>query len=580
MNSEYIKKIQSLWLEVVEGKKKLDPVDSKALKKDYDDRKDKDLDNDGDTDSSDEYLHNRRKTIAKAMKKEDTDLEEATGKDIAAKMMRSKTMKPFASKVAKMAKVSAGDLEKMLPDYVSGGEIRKLFEESVNEEVWKEIETYAKKHGGIDKNDMMKVAMMLKKGDRKGAVKYARGLDTDPRDWLLDKMDEAVELDEVSAKLARKAAASSAAKSFEYGSSAYGPGSDKETDRLDKKADKARAHVQKRQGDKGVKKVDRMTGKLIYGRNESVNLDDLIDNLSEEQLDEISAKLARKAAAASQAKSFEYGSSAYGPGADKETDRLDKKADKARAHVQKRQGDKGVKKVDRMTGKLIYGRNEAVDISTKSVDKALSHDCAKHVASEQWGFGECIPGQHTLVEQSDGTAIVTHYDVMFEHGVEFDVPVEDLTILVSESHKHTAKKMKEGDMSKDKASHDTGGFRISNQDAQAAKKRLADRLKQRRMKKEGVEEGKTYGERTKGAAKAETMKDKFKGKAALDMAKDANMDNPELAADDAKGHEDATKAGRAVKGQAPMRPGETRVGDKNIVNPVKGAVTRTTGKEG
>jgi hypothetical protein len=84
------------------------------------------------------------------------------------------------------------------------------------------------------------------------------------------KVAEGKNLDEISAKLARKAAASSAAKNFEYGSSAYGPDADKEMDRLDKKADKARAHVQKRQGDKGVKKVDRMTGKLIYGRNESV----------------------------------------------------------------------------------------------------------------------------------------------------------------------------------------------------------------------------------------------------------------------------------------------------------------------
>ena len=462
MNSEYIKKIQALWQEVLEGKKKLDPV-GKA---------DADIDNDGDVDSSDEYLHKRRKAISQAMKKEDVELEEAAGNDIAAKMMHSKTMKPFASKVAKMANVSVRDLERMLPDYVSGGEIRKMFSEPGNEELGKEIETYAKKHGGIDKKDMLKVAMMLKKGDRKGAVKYTRGLDTDPREWLLDKMDafdEAVEL-------------------------------------------------------------------------------------------------------------------------------------------------------------------EAVDMDTKSVDKALSHDCAKHVASEQWGFGECIPGQHTLVEQEDGNAIVTHYDIMFEHGIEFDVPVEDLTILVSESHKHTAKKMKEGDMSKDKASHDTGGFRISNQDAQAAKKRLADRLKQRRMKKEDVsegfmddykamkakgksdaaaievmlgmpkyrkmsrdqlakkigdekrkgifKEGSTYGERTKGAANAETMKDQRKGKGANDMAADLNADNPELAKDDAAGHEDATKAGRAVKGQAPTRPGEKRVGDKNIVNPVKGAVTSTTGKEG
>lgn len=37
---------------------------------------DSDIDNDGDSDESDEYLKNRRKTIAKAMKKEDVELEE------------------------------------------------------------------------------------------------------------------------------------------------------------------------------------------------------------------------------------------------------------------------------------------------------------------------------------------------------------------------------------------------------------------------------------------------------------------------------------------------------------------------
>jgi len=54
---------------------KLDPVNKKAVKKDFDDRKDKDIDNDGDVDDSDEYLHNRRKTIGKAMKKEDLEKE-------------------------------------------------------------------------------------------------------------------------------------------------------------------------------------------------------------------------------------------------------------------------------------------------------------------------------------------------------------------------------------------------------------------------------------------------------------------------------------------------------------------------
>tara|TARA_B110000483_G_scaffold228050_1_gene290445 strand:+ start:310 stop:1032 length:723 start_codon:yes stop_codon:yes gene_type:complete len=42
----------------------MDKVDPKAAKKKFKDRKDKDLDNDGDTDGSDEYLHKRRKAIA------------------------------------------------------------------------------------------------------------------------------------------------------------------------------------------------------------------------------------------------------------------------------------------------------------------------------------------------------------------------------------------------------------------------------------------------------------------------------------------------------------------------------------
>ncbi len=48
-----------------------DPVKKKSAKKDFDDRKDKDIDNDGDVDDSDEYLHKRRKAIAKNKDKKD-----------------------------------------------------------------------------------------------------------------------------------------------------------------------------------------------------------------------------------------------------------------------------------------------------------------------------------------------------------------------------------------------------------------------------------------------------------------------------------------------------------------------------
>ena len=55
---------------------KLDPVNKKALKKDFDDRKDKDIDNDGDVDSSDKYLAKRRKAVSKAIAKEENELDE------------------------------------------------------------------------------------------------------------------------------------------------------------------------------------------------------------------------------------------------------------------------------------------------------------------------------------------------------------------------------------------------------------------------------------------------------------------------------------------------------------------------
>ena len=86
--NEVTKNITEAYLQVLKGKpnldeaKKLDPVDSKELKGTHAQRKDKDIDNDGDVDSSDEYLHNRRKTVAKAIKNESFDLSDYTVEEI------------------------------------------------------------------------------------------------------------------------------------------------------------------------------------------------------------------------------------------------------------------------------------------------------------------------------------------------------------------------------------------------------------------------------------------------------------------------------------------------------------------
>ena len=48
----------------------LDAVQPKAVKKKFKDRIDKDIDNDGDVDDSDKFLHKRRKAVSKAIKSE------------------------------------------------------------------------------------------------------------------------------------------------------------------------------------------------------------------------------------------------------------------------------------------------------------------------------------------------------------------------------------------------------------------------------------------------------------------------------------------------------------------------------
>ena len=166
--------------EVVEAK--MDKVNPTAVKKKFDDRKDKDIDNDGDVDSSDEYLHKRRKAVSKAIKseevkyphkmydpktgkevsaktpedhekynkmgythekpevKEEVNLDEGKMKELAGKiatvykkMKSDSKMKPFADKFRADVKKSMNirkSLEKVLPDYVGGGDITKLMSEA------------------------------------------------------------------------------------------------------------------------------------------------------------------------------------------------------------------------------------------------------------------------------------------------------------------------------------------------------------------------------------------------------------------------------------------------------------------
>jgi len=74
----------------------------------------------------------------------------------------------------------------------------------------------------------------------------------------------------------------------------------------------------------------------------------------------------------------------------------------------------------------------------------FEHDCAAHVVHETHGYGVCIEGRHTLVENTEGKHEVTHYDVFFKSGNTIEnVPVNELKVLTSESHSHGKRKKNE-----------------------------------------------------------------------------------------------------------------------------------------
>ena len=80
----------------------------------------------------------------------------------------------------------------MMNHGMSGADIKKAMKESVEldesagdmEKAAAELETYAKKNGGMDKNAFMRVANLLKTGHPDKLKSYVNNMDTDPREYV------------------------------------------------------------------------------------------------------------------------------------------------------------------------------------------------------------------------------------------------------------------------------------------------------------------------------------------------------------------------------------------------------------
>ena len=73
-----------------------------------------------------------------------------------------------------------------------------------------------------------------------------------------------------------------------------------------------------------------------------------------------------------------------------------------------------------------------------SPNKANSqHLCAKNVVHEEWGEGQPVYGMH---DEPDADGNIAWYDVMFEHGIEKGVSINDLKVKAYEMHHNQHKK--------------------------------------------------------------------------------------------------------------------------------------------
>jgi len=81
---------------------------------------------------------------------------------------------------------------------------------------------------------------------------------------------------------------------------------------------------------------------------------------------------------------------------------------------------------DEMDEKEDEGEEECVPASKKN-----KHNCAKKVCHEQFGEGVTIFGEHA---EPDADGHVSHYDVLFNHGVEKMVPVNEMEIIEKKIH--------------------------------------------------------------------------------------------------------------------------------------------------
>ena len=483
--------------ESVTEKKHLDPVNPKAVKKKFDDRKDKDIDNDGDVDSSDKYLHKRRKAISKAVKgeekkdkKDDVEINPKIN-DMREKVQIPDKMKKKMDKIVKALKKSVGahakqaktigkmtsmdkpdDIqEKHGGDHVSTG--RKMTDaemkkrEDIKKGLMKSKSDFKDRYGkdadqvmnalatkkAMEANEAMSRAQQAaiaiskkEKGEKPKEEDVIRRKDQkmvkvtgpdgkpmfkkmsavvkvdDPKDHAM-KAEEAINEAEMNYKVSIEGLP-------DFFVSAKNPGEVKiKMRKMLKKPDML--NMVKRVPDADMKKHFRLKAQ---GKDE-----DEQQPMKEETVmsEDNTNPLVKAVSDILSRNSFN---------AFRNPEPIDEKMSSKEKMAKGLYNQKGVMPapkgmVDKAPGDQDSGAKsmQKANVAGKAKDQdkkipqgaSMLHMCAKNVMHEKFGRGECLYGMHA---DPDENGHVSHYDIMFNHGIEKNMPISECEVLHERSH--------------------------------------------------------------------------------------------------------------------------------------------------
>ena len=360
----------------------LDAVQPKAVKKKFKDRKDKDIDNDGDVDDSDKFLHKRRKAVSKAVAKEEVELDEGYEKTVLLALKDEGIEGHFSDGVLYVAK---RDIKNAKDAIKAAGHI-KVAPKIMGEEV--ELD-----EAPLAKQSHRAFGYELYHKDFSSAMQHA---------YKMAKKNYGITVDpkEIDDKVASGPRKPSEGKTNKY--------------RL--KGDKGAIQVQVY--NKGGSKPFELN---MY--EEEVELEDNVEEYAQNAY----FKVQSMKAALAKVWGMEEGHNPF----------AEHKGTKPHKHPHDEEDEV----------------EEGLEDSPNSANK--QHLCAKNVVHEEWGSGQCISTQHA---EPDEEGNVAWYDVMFEHGIEKGVSINELKVTKAEGHMHAShdpkKKMKKTETGKKPAAID------------------------------------------------------------------------------------------------------------------------------